>query len=402
MNLVLCNMSNALDWKQGIVNRNFFIARELVASGAFEQVLLVDFLAINPMGPLFGRRRTAKYAVQALCGQSGGAQTRRYGWRHRVSDWQLPGLSSQTKIRLFSGLGWAHTRERDAEILKRVLVDEGFSAQNTVVWSYNAFAPELLDLPARLAVFDAVDDWSQHASYVRQREVLKQNYLNIGARADLIFTVSDGLRALFPVDKAHWIPNGVDLGVFDKSDLHDRPLELASVTKPIVGYVGTVQERLDFELLEYVCGAIPEAEFVFVGPVWGGVQHRVDALMKACANVRFLGRRPYEAVPAYLNAMDVAIIPHRIDTFIQSTNPMKMYDYLAAGMPIVTTPGAGTEAFARVISIVDTPSAFAQAIREALKDRAPQGKRQRQQAVAEHTWTNRVSQMRQALKRAMV
>lgn len=400
MNLVLCNMSNALDWKQGIVNRNYFIASELITSGAFDQVLLVDFLAVNPMGPLFGRRRTAKYALQVLFGQAKSA--RRYGWRHRVLDWQMPDLLSQTKVRVFSGLGLAHTRARDVQALKRVLLDEGFTVDNTVVWSYNAFAPELLTIPARLAIFDAVDDWSQHASYLRQREVLKQNYQMIGEQADLIFTVSDGLRALFPKDKTRWIPNGVDLRVFEKTNHQVRPTELASVAKPIVGYVGTVQERLDFELLEYVCGAIPEAEFVFVGPVWGGVQHRVDALMQSCANVRFLGRRPYEAVPVYLQAMDVAIIPHRIDTFIQSTNPMKMYDYLAAGMPIVTTPGAGTETFSQVISIVETPSAFAQAIREALQDKDPERKRKRQQAVSEHTWANRVSQMRQALKHAMV
>jgi len=402
MKLVLCNMSNALDWQQGIVNRNFFIARELINSGNFDEVVLVDFLSLNPMGPLFGRRRTAKYAFQIVRKREKGNTSHRYGLRHRLLTWTLPGQTSSTKVRLFAGLGLAHTYDRDIQTLKQALIDEGCTAENTILWSYNAFAPDLFDIPARLHVFDAVDDWSQHASYVKQRELLKSNYQSIGKRADLIFTVSEGLRSLFPLEKTAWIPNGVDLGSFANRTKQTQPAELAKLTKPIIGYVGTVQERLDFELLESVCAAIPEAQFVFVGPVWGGVQHRVDALMRVCPNVLFLGRRAYEDVPMYLAAMDVAIIPHRIDSFIQSTNPMKMYDYLAAGKPIVTTPGAGTEAFAEVISIVDNPVAFAQSIREALKDTDPKNVARRKKAVESHTWAHRVQEMRQALKRAMV
>lgn len=396
-NLVIVNMANALDWEQGIVNRNFFIARELSRSGLFDNILLVDFLAINPVGLVFGKRRTAKYALQTLLTKRQGKTIRRFGATHVLRSYQPKGWGASTKLYLFGGLGYPGNYKRSLAAVRDAMQHLGFTPENTMLWSYQAFAPDVFDLPAKQKVFDAVDNWAQHASYKAYAKRLADDYTQIGKRADTIFTVSDGLRALFPKGKAYWIPNGVDLDVFERGAKAVRPSDIPGEDAPIIGYVGTVQERIDFELVRYVLQSFPKAQFIFVGPVWSGVQKQVDDLTSSFANIRFLGRRPYESIPAYLSAMDAAIIPHRIDDFIQSTNPMKLYDYLAAGKSVVTTPGAGTEAFASVVQIADSAEAFREALMAAVYENDETDKRLRREAIIPHTWEGRLADMRRHL-----
>ena len=392
MNLVICNMSNTSDWRRGIVNRNYFVVRELIRSPLVERVLLVDFLAVSSVHKSFGRRRTARYLAELVGSKHG----QRLGWRHKISRdsrWNV----GDKPVYVLSGLGFPSHLPKDVDLLKKVMLEHGFGPEQTVLWSYNAFVPEFFTIPAALKIFDAVDNWSLHASYKREAARLQQNYARIGQSADLIFTVSDGLKNLFPARKSVWVPNGVDLANFS-AQTH-IPEDMSRLKRPVIGYVGTVQERLDFTLLQHVCRSHADKSFVFIGPVWGGVQSEVNELVSACPNVHFLGRRRYEDVPAYLSAMDAAIIPHRLDAFISSTNPMKMYDYLAAGKPVVTTSGAGTEQFSGVMHVVNGAEAFSQAIHLALQETGDIWTEKRRQAVLGHTWTARVQAMISEIKK---
>lgn len=394
MNLVVFNMSNLHDWEQGIVNRNYFVLKELLKQSFFEDVFFVDFLAVQSLKKQFGWRRTGQYARTLLQGQA----DKRRGLLHLTMTAEGHPFGKQTKrFHVYQGLGRLTSAKRDLDQISEWLDEHGVSPDNLVVWSYNAFLPEAMDLPARLRVFDAVDNWSLHASYQKESARLRANYQRIGERADVIFTVSEGLRSLFPLEKSHWVPNGVDAEEFS-SIRHETPNDLKQIPKPIIGYIGTVQERLDFELLEHVCKQHADKSFVFIGPVWSGVKEKQVRLQQACPNAYFLGRRPYNQVPAYLQAMDVTMIPHRLDAFISSTNPMKMYDYLAAGKPVVTTPGAGTELFEQIMHITSTSQDFSRAIGRALQETGPEFALQRREAVKPHTWQARVENMVQLLQ----
>lgn len=392
MNLLVFNMSNLQDWEQGIVNRNYFVVRELLRRNEFDQIFLVDFLAVQSKKKPFGMRRSFRYAKRLL-----GGHTQRRGLFHTMTQREGQPFGEQTKrFHVYQGLGMLTDHKRDLQAISEWLLSHGVDAANLVIWSYNAFLPEALTMPARLRVFDAVDNWSLHASYQNDASLLRRNYQLISGRADVIFTVSEGLQALFPKEKARWIPNGVDLSPFTKAQ--QVPADISMLPKPVVGYVGTVQERLDFELMEFVCKRHSDKSFVFIGPVWKGVKEQQVRLQTKCPNVHFLGRRPYASVPAYLQAMDVAIIPHRLDAFISSTNPMKMYDYLAAGKPVVTTPGAGTELFETHMHVVNTSQEFAQAIDAAIKEQTPEQIAQRRKAVQPHGWEARVNAMVDAVQ----
>ncbi|MBI4121851.1 MAG: glycosyltransferase [Parcubacteria group bacterium] len=387
MNLVVFNMSNVFDWRRGVVNRNFFVVRELLRSGKFEKVLLVDFLAVRCVGRSFGLRRTARYWRDCLLPLKG---KRRLSARHVIWNGEkVFGVGQPVPV--FSGFGVTGSWRVDLALVQKAMQEQGMDPAQTVVWSYNAFLPQALELAHSQTVFDAVDDWSLHASYKKEAAMLRQNYQRIGELAARIFTVSQGLVNNFPAGKAQWVPNGVDLDAFAKPN--SPAPEIKPLPKPIIGYIGTVQERLDFKLLQTVCRRHQDKSFVFIGPVWGGVQAEANQLKQTCPNVFFLGRRPYNDVPAYLAAMDAAMIPHRLDSFLSTTNPMKMYDYLAAGKAVVSTPGAGTEQFTEQMYISADEEAFSAALDRALKEDSEERRRQRRQAVQAHTWKARTDKM---------
>ncbi len=365
MNLVVCNMSNYSDWEGGVVNRNFFVTEQLLARSEFDQVLFIDFLAQQPFKKLFGRKRALQYALKAR------------GLR-KVSD----------KLHVYQKLNLFQSEEQVVKQVEKLMNKLGFKEEETVLWSYNAFFPEVFNLSVKTKIFDAVDNWSHHASYKQEARALVENYKQIDKKADLIFTVSEGLKDLFQNAQVHWVPNGIDLAKFETVTPFSLPQK-----KPVVGYIGTIQERLDFDLIEQIVKDHPEKSFVFIGPVWKGVQSQVDALKSSYSNIFFLGRKAYKEIPSYLAAMDVTIIPHRIDNFINSTNPMKMYDYLAAGKPVVTTPGAGTEDFKDVLSIQEDVNGFSAAIEQVLQEDTSEKQQERRGRVQDHQWSQRVNQM---------
>jgi len=203
-----------------------------------------------------------------------------------------------------------------------------------------------------------------------------------------------GLVSLYQNPFVHWIPNGVDFDLFRVEDATDQ----FERDRTIVGYVGTIQERLDLKLIEFLCKEHPDKNFWFIGPIWAGIRNDIEKIDENYKNIEFLGRKPYTEIPELLTKIDITIIPHKLDKFLESTNPMKMYDYLAAGKPIVTTPGAGTEMFSDIISICKTKEEFSKAIDQEIRMNTAGKIETRKNAVKMHIWENRVEKMMDFLK----
>lgn len=125
------------------------------------------------------------------------------------------------------------------------------------------------------------------------------------------------------------IPNGGDFKHFNKFN-HKL---LADYVKPIVGYFGAIAEWFDTDLVEFLVSSRPELTFVFIGDTYGS---NLDKLRKF-ENVFFLGERPYSELPNYLHSFDVCIIPFKINKLTKAAHPIKIYEYFAAGKPVVTT-----------------------------------------------------------------
>lgn len=186
-------------------------------------------------------------------------------------------------------------------------------------------------------VFDAIDNWLYHPQ-MNNKDLIKQNYEYIEKKADLILTVSQALTEVFSKNKnVCWVPNGVDVEYFKISS--NNKIEN---NKTVVGYVGKIQDRVDFNLVEYCLQKFPDTDFVFLGPIYSQ-KSTVNRLLATYDNIYFKGDIHYNDLPVEMMQFDVAIIPHVVNEFTNSMNPLKLYEYLAAGKIVVTSEVAGTE-----------------------------------------------------------
>jgi len=144
---------------------------------------------------------------------------------------------------------------------------------------------------------------------------------------------------------------------------------------------------MDYELIGQVARARPDWNLVFVGPVWSSKREWTAAL-EALGNVHFLGARPFDQLVPYLRGFDVCILPHLCNALTRSMDPIKLYDYLASGKPIVTTPVAGVERFADVVYVGRTLERFLAGVEAALRE-DPNVQEQRLRYAQENTWPQR-------------
>jgi glycosyltransferase involved in cell wall biosynthesis len=159
------------------------------------------------------------------------------------------------------------------------------------------------------------------------------------ALADAVFVVSEHYRRMLAAQVAKpliLLGNGVELERF--STPRPTPKDLAELPRPWIGYVGLLSHFLDFETLEGLRQATRGGTLVLIGPGSPATDAAVRGLLGR-PGVAWLGPKPYEEVPAYMQALDVGVIPFRAqDPYVQGINPNKVYQFLASGRPVVTTP----------------------------------------------------------------
>jgi glycosyltransferase involved in cell wall biosynthesis len=187
-------------------------------------------------------------------------------------------------------------------------------------------------------------------------------------RADLVLTGGQSLyeakRGLHP--NAHAVPSSVDSAHFARARLRcAEPDDQAGIARPRIGYAGVIDERMDLELIAAVAAARPAWQLVLLGPV-----AKIDAVtLPRAANIHYLGLQPYAELPAYMAGWDVGMLPFARNDATRFISPTKTPEYLAAGLPVVSTSirdvvtPYGRRGLAH---IADAPGDFVQAIEAAL------------------------------------
>lgn len=218
-------------------------------------------------------------------------------------------------------------------------------------------------------VYDCMDELSKfdHASPEipeRERELIR--------RADLVFTGGYELylskRALHP--RVRFFGCGVDYDHFRSAASAQVPADLDSIRGPRLGYVGVIDERLDYELIARLAEAAPDCAVVMIGPVV-----KVDpAKLPRATNIHYLGARPYEQLPAYLAGFSVCLMPFAMNEASAFINPTKTLEYLATGKPVVSTPVRDVvRLFSEVVTIADSdafPAAVGSVLASGARNRA--------------------------------
>ena len=194
-----------------------------------------------------------------------------------------------------------------------------------------------------------------------------------------------GLREIVP------LATGVTLARFEQPT---TPADLKDIPRPIAGYVGGMgADRFDVALVMAAARELPDVSFVLVGPSDAAVDRSLRR--DAPHNIHYLGMRSYEEVSDYMCAFDVGLVPYLVNDFNTGSNPLKVYEYFAAGIPVVTTALRSVEERGELVYVARTPAEFSGAIRSALAERDPQRAESRK-AIAEQHSTERIASLVEA------
>jgi glycosyltransferase involved in cell wall biosynthesis len=300
-------------------------------------------------------------------------------------------LDVLTSLRLKAGW-WPYILSQEIVVRRAREAMSYLGITRPILWLFTPIsAPLIGQLDEKLVVFDAIDNWLTHPGQNMKfyRIAAEKGYQVIKTKADIIFTVSKALREFLSGGQARvfWMPNAVNYEFFNNSD-SKLPKDVQKIAQPRIGYVGVFEDRIDIDLLSQTATRLPNYSFVFVGPIKQGQIGK----LKNLDNVYFLGRKAYQEMPAYIKSFDVCLVPHKVNCFTESMNPLKIYEYLACGKPVVATPVAGLELFSGLIKVAENYSSFAAKIVESLADGVELVKLRKAEA-RKHSWSNRVEKM---------
>lgn len=286
--------------------------------------------------------------------------------------------------------------------LRRALGRAGLA--RPIVWiSTPAQFDARFDLPARLRVYHIVDDYlGYHDLSEAQRASWAARERSLIDWADLVLAVSEELLESKGAGnpKFRLLPNAVDDAAY-RRPAPPVPAALAGLPRPILGYVGLISVRLDLARLDALAAAHPGWTLVLMGTVYrSGCEELLDRLA-ARPNVHLLPAVPGDQVPAHVRAFDIGLLPYRVTRETWHASPLKLFEYLAAGLPVVAAQVPGAQQFSDVIALADGQPAWEAAIAAGLAADAPAASAARRAAVAPHTWDARVETLSGYLAEAL-
>lgn len=273
-----------------------------------------------------------------------------------------------------------------APVIKERLEQLGF--KDYILWLYPpTAAPYLQHLEPALSCYDCVDEYSAMPGAWLQ--VTRQMERRMLEHVDAVFTTARSLYEdkVLHNKNTHHVPNVADFEHFHRASSASPAPELEGLRRPVIGFVGALNYKLDDHLLERLFEARTEWNFVFVGPDRGfGIEHFIHY-----HNVHFVGKKNIDELPAYLAGMDVCIIPYKIDRYTRGVLPMKLFEYLSTGKPVVATRLPELEDYAHVVELAGDAQAYVEAIERCLHGDHEDDRRRRVEIARENSWEKRIS-----------
>jgi hypothetical protein len=235
----------------------------------------------------------------------------------------------------------------------------------TISYVYNFAWTRNLKDPA--VVFEHIDELEVFTAAHRlddlegwYEEAVREAELVVGTAYDLV----DKIKEVRP--DAVICPNGVDYRHFANHEPGPPPTDIADIAggdRPIVGYYGAIAEWVDFDLIAHAADALPDFEFVFIGPEYdASVKQHLGVFDRP--NVRWLGVKDYDELPAYLHAFDVATIPFVVNDVTHAVSPLKLFEYFAGERPVVT-PALRECARYEAVLVAQDPDDYVAKLRQA-------------------------------------
>ena len=234
------------------------------------------------------------------------------------------------------------------------LASKKIALTDPIIWTSLPTSVDYLDIfKSAPCVYYCGDDFNNLAGVDHQLVSQKEKVLM--KMSSFIFTASDKLISKFPQDKVIHIPHGVNFSLFS-DQIEKIPIDLPQ-GQPIAGFYGSISTWLDQDLIVKTLRALPHWNFVFIGKV----DCNVDKLTRF-SNVYFLGAKPHNKLPEYIQHWNVAILPFVNNKQIKMCNPLKLREYLASGTPVVTTDFNAINNYRKYLQVASENNPFYQAI----------------------------------------
>lgn len=356
-------------------------------------------LYINPPLGLRATVTNGKYLVQSL------------GWQSSVDE----GIQILQPPFGFAPVALGLRAQADRLAAKRLaaMLDARWGTgwrEETLLYvsSYSYTQRELIkQLGAKYVFFHIVDDNFSFPSVQNDRRVwqAQEKYFTyMMAHSTVVTAVSPVIAEKYsrqyqrPVEV---LRNGVDVAHFATAADSPPPEELLAVDRPVLLFIGAINSWIDIGLLDQVAQNLPETLLVLVGPCFkDSVDQALWQRLTGRPNVRWVGSKPYRQLPQYAGAAKVLLLPRTNDEYSRASDPLKLYEYLATGQAVVSTPLPSALQYSEYVYVADGPEEFVRQIKQALAEHSPQQAARQREFAQQFAWPHKIKQMAQLLELA--
>lgn len=250
-------------------------------------------------------------------------------------------------------------------------------------------------LDEQLRVYECYDEHSEIPGLRKStRSLYRRLEDRLLRKVDVVVTTSTPLQIAKSRQHAQvWCShNAADVDYFSQVQATTivPAIALNAAPRPIIGYLGTIHEHTDLDLLAAVATARPQWTLLMIGPLQKGLAANTLQRLQGLPNVIMKGWIAQEELLSWLKCIDVCVIPYKAQArFNHFVNPNKLHEYTAMGKPIVATPGTDVSTHAHLITIARTPAEFVAAIEAAYRDDSPARIRERLAFAQENSWQRR-------------
>lgn len=277
------------------------------------------------------------------------------------------------------------------------------SAKNRIIWLATPLLFDWLHIIREdLIVYECEDEYSAYPGHSNRKKRLIRAYeKKLLSEVNIVTAVSHELKRTKGElhNNVHLLPNGVELEHFNKANAEETtiPDDIASIPKPIIGFVGGIWGIFDVELIRYIALSCPERSLVLVGNLSSIGSSSFFKDFKQLVNLRnvhWLGWKQYILLPNYLKAMDVCLLPYILDEWTINCYPEKLHQYQAAGKPVVSTGLPEIKPISEVVEVAQTHEEFLEKIDKFLDTKEnTHSILKRVEIASKNTWEERASRV---------